>query len=42
MTRRELRTKSFLWLYITFFNTPEEMEEQKELFVEEIKEKASK
>ena len=42
MTRRELRTKSFLLLYRTFFYTPEEMEEQKELFVEEIQEKASK
>ena len=42
MTRRELRTKSFLLLYRTFFYTPEKMEEQKELFVEEIQEKASK
>ena len=42
MTRRELRTKSFLLLYRIFFYTTEEMEEQKELFVEEIQEKASK
>ena len=36
MTRRELRTKSFLLLYRTFFYTPEEMEEQEKASKEDI------